>query len=371
MSNRLACSLKDLTRYFLKLGAVGFGGPVALVGYMQKDLVDTKQWVSQKDFNDGLALSQLCPGPIASQLCMYIGWLCGGWWGALCTGVALALPAFVIVMGLCWVYVTYGELPELRQAFSGMSGAVIAIILLSAWRLFNKSVRPRRDLMVIAVITFGLTVWTGTELLWVFIVAGIAAAISHRKFSGMASFLTFPGYVGQDFDLLKKQFYYFFEVGAMVFGSGMVIVPFLYQGVVTQYGWLNDSQFKDALAIALVTPGPAVITVAFMGFLISGFIGAILAVAGIFAPCYLFTVLTAPVFQKIVMQNDSASSFVDGVSAAAVGAIGGAVILVAQKTSWSVATLVVFAMTLLLSLKFKVPEALLILGAGVVGYLVL
>ena len=368
MTNKLACSLKDLVLYYLKLGAIGFGGPVALVGYMQRDLVDTRKWVSQKDFNDGLALSQLCPGPIASQLCMYLGWLCGGWWGSFLTGSALALPAFILVMFLSWGYIEFGELPELRKIFSGMAGAVIAIILLAAWRLFKKSVSGRRDLTAIAVITGLITAWNGAELVWVFIAAGVAAILIRKKTS-VAGFFVFPGFVGQDFATLKKMFLYFFEVGAMVFGSGMVIVPFLYQGVVTQYAWLNGAQFQDALAIAMVTPGPAVITVAFMGFLISGFPGSLLAVAGIFGPCYLFTILTAPVFQKIIKGNDSASHFVEGVSAAAVGAIGGAVFLVAQKTQWTPGHIAVFAAAGFLSLRFKVPEALLILLAGAAGLL--
>lgn len=366
---RLNCSLRELVVYYLKLGVIGFGGPVALLGYMQRNLVDERKWVSQKDFNDGLALAQLCPGPIASQLSMYFGWLSRGPLGALLTGIALALPAYLIVLGLTYVYLTYGELPPLRKLFGGMSGAVLVVILFAAWRLFKQTVAKRRDLAVIAAVTLVLTVVAGSELFWVFLAAGVAAMWTGRK-DGVAAFFAFPGFIGQDIDTLKKMAWYFFEVGAMVFGSGMVIVPFLYQGVVAEYRWLNEVQFQDALAVAMVTPGPAVITVAFMGFLIAGLPGSLIAPFGIFAPCYLFTILVAPVFQRIVGVNRSANQFVEGVSAAAVGAIGGAVVLIGAKTAWTPVNIGVFLGATAL-VCYRVPDALVILSAGAAGLILL
>ncbi|HEX4922910.1 MAG TPA: chromate efflux transporter [Bdellovibrionales bacterium] len=367
--SRVHCSLRELVLYYLKLGSIGFGGPVALLGYMQKDLVDTRKWVDQKDFNDGLALAQLCPGPIASQLSMYIGWLSRGPLGAFLTGAALALPAYVLVLALCWVYISYGEMPPLRRVFGGMSGAVLVVILFAAWRLFKKTVSKRRDLTAIAAVTLVLTIVAGSELFWVFVAAGVAATWTGRKL-GPAAFFAFPGFIGQDAATLKKMAWYFFEVGAMVFGSGMVIVPFLYQGVVAEYRWLNETQFQDALAVAMVTPGPAVITVAFMGFLISGLPGSLIAPAGIFGPCYIFTILVAPVFHRIVGRNEAANDFVEGVSAAAVGAIGGAVLLIAWKTAWSPVTIGVFLGAFALIYR-RTPDALVILLAGAAGYLLL
>jgi chromate transporter len=372
IEKNFAFPLAALIQYFLRLGLIGFGGPVALLGYMQKDLIDQRKWFTQKQYNDGLALAQLCPGPIATQLCMYLGWIRSGWWGALCTGVALALPAYFVVLLLSWFYIEYGQMPPLRKIFAGMSAAVLAVIIMAAWRLFKKSVWHERDLTAVALISFFLTIWAGSELFWVFVFSGAAIALVRNKklknqvLQGISLF-TFPGYIGQDFDVLKKMTWYFFEVGAMVFGSGMVIVPFLYHGVVGEYGWLNEAQFQDALAVAMVTPGPAVITVAFMGFLISGLPGSILAPIGIFAPCYLFTIMVAPIFSKIIQNNKPTSAFVDGVSAAAVGAIGGAVWIIGKKMSWTPLQAVIFALAAVLLLRFKIPDALVILAAGVAG----
>jgi chromate transporter len=371
MTNLQRPPLNKLLLYFLKLGLTGFGGPVALVGYMQRDLIENRKWFTQKNFSDGLGLAQLCPGPVATQLAMYLGWLANGFRGAFLAGFCLALPAFLIVLALCAFYVHYGELPHFKSAFEAMQGTVLAVICVSAYRLFKKMVWPNKDLWFVTLSVFASTILFGKELFWVFLGAGVVTVLlRHHKSKVGVLLFTFPGYVGQDFATLKKLSWYFFEVGAMVFGSGMVIVPFLYQGVVRDFGWLTDSQFRDALSIALVTPGPVVITVAFMGFLVSGLPGAVLSTFGIFAPCYLFTILVAPLYQRLANQNRQASAFVDGMTAAAVGSILASVLLIGQRTAVDPFVVVTFFLTLVLLLRFKVPEVILILGTGVISLFV-
>jgi chromate transporter len=374
----IPCTTRQLALYFLRLGTIGFGGPIALAGYMQKDLVEERRWISKDDYKEGLALAQLAPGPLAAQLAIYLGWVRGGVPGATLIGVAFVLPSFLMVLVLAALYLRFGGLPWMRGAFYGIGAAVIAIIGRSVVKLVKMTLGKDRLLWSLFVLSALVTAWTESEIVWIFLASGLVAMAVKAKprvpATGAAlGFLPLPlwsltGLAGAaSASTLWTIAWYFAEAGAFVFGSGLAIVPFLHGGVVNRFQWLNDQQFLDAVAVAMITPGPVVITVAFIGFLVAGLTGASVAALATFGPCYLFTVLPAPYFRKF-SKNHSIKAFVDGVTAAATGSIGGAAFVLGRRAILDVPTILIAATALGLLTKFKkLQEPLLIVAAGVVG----
>jgi chromate transporter len=370
------CTLRELTMYFLRLGTFGFGGPIALAGYMQKDLVEKRRWLSKEDYIEGLALAQLAPGPLAAQLAIYLGWVRGSVLGATLIGVAFVLPSFIMVLGLAALYLRFGGLSWMQGAFYGIGAAVIAIIARSVWKLGKMTLAKDRLLWALFAVSGLVTAWTESEVIWIFLGSGVLALLVKappKLGRGAALALPFPpwwlsGLGGAASDsTLWTIAWYFAEAGAFVFGSGLAIVPFLHSGVVNQFHWLNDQQFLDAVAVAMITPGPVVITVAFIGYLVAGPVGAGVAALATFGPCYLFTVIPAPHFRRF-SKNLSIKAFVDGVSAAATGAIAGAAFVLGRRALHDVPTVLVAVVTMVLLVKVKkLQEPLLIAAAGVVG----
>jgi chromate transporter len=373
-----AYSLWQLVLYMLRLGSLGFGGPVALAGYMHRDLVDERKWISEADYKEGLALAQLMPGPLAAQLAMYLGFVHYRVPGATLIGAAFVIPSFLMVVALGWVYVRYGGISWMQAVFYGVGAAVIGIIAMSAYKLTIKTVRKDRLLWAVYVVAAATTVITETELAWMFLAAGVivwmwrvrprwlrpkgASALLAAQVSAGSGILS-----GMDWPLLTQIGVFFAKAGAFVFGSGLAIVPFLYGGVVTDNHWLNDRQFVDAVAVAMITPGPVVITVGFIGYLIAGLPGACVASLGTFLPCYLFTIIPAPYFKKYG-KRPALIAFVDGVTAAAIGAITGAVIVLAKRSIIDIPTTMLAAATLLLLWKFKkLQEPVIVAGAAIIG----
>lgn len=374
------CTLRELTMYFLRLGTLGFGGPIALAGYMQKDLVEERRWISKDDYVEGLALAQLAPGPLAAQLAIYLGWVRGGVLGATLIGFAFVLPSFLMVLALAALYLRFGGLPWMRGAFYGIGAAVIAIIGRSVWKLGKMTLAKDRLLWALFAISAVVTAWTESEVVWLFLGSGILALAIKAppklgRGSAALSVLPFPlwsitGLAGAaSGSTLWTIAWYFAEAGAFVFGSGLAIVPFLHGGVVTRFHWLTDQQFLDAVAVAMITPGPVVITVAFIGYLVAGPVGASVAALATFGPCYLFTVLPAPYFRRF-SKNPSIKAFVDGVTAAATGAIAGAAFVLGRRALIDLPTVLVALVTVGLLVKFKkLQEPLIIVVAGIAGIL--
>ena len=361
--------LAPLLFYFLKLGTFGFGGPIALAGYMQRDLVDQRRWYSEQDFLDGLALAQLSPGPLAAQLAMYLGLVRAGIMGALLVAGAFILPSFLMVLGLSFAYVHFGGLPWMQSAFYGIGAAVIAIIARSAIKLVKTAVRKDVLLWVIFLTLLVSTAWTEREIVWLFVAGGtvaLAAKMDWRK--RFTSFpvltLVWPAMPAQSQFL--QVFGFFAKASLFVFGSGLAIVPFLHGGVVQEHHWLTEHQFVDAVAVAMVTPGPVVITVGFIGYLVDGLAGAIAASIGVFLPILVIVLLLGPHFRKLA-GNAQVKAFVAGVTAAATGAIAGAVIVLARRSITDGWTAGIAALTLAILMKWKAPEPVLILAAGVLG----
>jgi chromate transporter len=367
-------NLRALVMYFLKLGSIGFGGPVALVGYMHRDLVENRKWISEEDYKEGLALAQLAPGPLAAQLAIYLGYVHYRIWGATLVGLAFVLPSFFMVVALGWAYVHFGGLSWMQALFYGVGAAVIGIIALSSYKLTQKSL-GKDGLMwgifaVLAVVTFVFE----KEIIWLILLAGVVywAYKIRPKFLSKPLPLLAPLLLQVPLNAaltltLGKLAVFFLIAGAFVFGSGLAIVPFLYGGVVHDYHWLNEQQFLDAVAVAMITPGPVVITVGFIGYLVAGFPGACVAALATFLPCYLFTVVSAPFFKKY-SKNVGIKAFVDGVTAAAVGAIAGAVGVLAMRqfTDWVAVAIAVVAAFVLYRFK-KVQEPYIILVAALFG----
>lgn len=375
-------TLKQLVQYFFKLGYVGFGGPVALVGYMHRDLVEEKKWISEDEYKDGLALAQLAPGPLAAQLGIYIGYVHYKVLGATLCGLAFVLPSFFMVVLIGMAYKLFGGLPWMQAIFYGVGAAVVGIIMISSYKLSEKSI-SKFNIKAITqhwilwsffAIAAAVTILTEQEEVLLFIAAGLFYMILKappkwmKKASVVNSFLLSGiGFWNFDTGTLGKIAWFFTKAGAFVFGSGLAIVPFLHSGVVNEYRWLNEHEFIDAVAVAMITPGPVVITVGFIGYLVAGFPGATVAALATFLPCYLFTILPAPYFHKYG-KHPSIKAFVDGITAAVIGALAGAVAVIAIRTIKDIPTALIALATIMVLLKTKkVKEPHIILVAALIG----
>jgi chromate transporter len=373
-------TLWQLIAYFLRLGALGFGGPVALAGYMDRDLVERRQWFTEADYKEGLALAQLAPGPLAAQLAIYLGFVHYSFLGATLVGLAFVLPSFLMVIGLGWAYTHFGGLGWMQAVFYGVSSAVIGIIAVSTWKLSTKNIGKDKLQCAIFAVAAAVTIITQSEELWLFLGAGILVWLlrappkfikpSSTLHSSAIPLLALLGLSNVDWTRLWQITKYFFYAGSFVFGSGLAIVPFLYSGVVKEYGWLTDHQFLDAVAVAMITPGPVVITTGFIGFLVADFWGAVAAALATFLPCYLFTVLPAPYFKKYG-KKPGIVAFVDGVTAAAIGSLAGAVVVIGVRSIKDVPTALLALGTAALLWKFKkLPEPIVVAAAALIGLVV-
>jgi chromate transporter len=348
-----------LVLYFLKLGAIGFGGPIALAGAMQRDLVDERGWFTLDEYKRGLALAQLAPGPLAAQLAIYLGWARAGVLGATLVGFAFVLPSFLMVVALAALYVHFAAISTfIAGAFYGIGAAVIAVIARSAYKLVRMTLARDAMLWLIFAANAIVTAATQREIILLIVGSGVivlaARAIALRRATAASA-------------LLLEIAWFFGKAGAFVFGSGLAIVPFLYGGVVEQFHWLNDRQFLDAVAVAMITPGPVVITVAFIGYLVAGPAGATVAALAVFLPCYFFVIIPAPYYSRIA-GNTSIRAFVDGVTAAACGAIAGSAYVLGRRAIVDATTIVICGIAFVVMMRFKrIPEPLIILAAGAAG----
>lgn len=374
------CSLREFFGYFLYLGTFGFGGPIALAGYMQKDLVEKRRWISKEDYVDGLALAQLAPGPLAAQLAIYLGYVRAGIVGATMVSLAFILPSFLMVLVISWLYVRFGGLAWMQALFYGIGAAVIGIIVRSAYKLVKLTLGKDAALWAIFVVLTAVTAITQAEIAWLFFLAGfiylaikvsIGRWLTASTFSAIGLAAVTRSVEAATAEIVPatapRLFGFFAKAGAMVFGSGLAIVPFLYGGVVKEYHWLTERQFMDAVAVAMITPGPVVITVAFIGYLVRGLLGASLAALGVFLPVYVFVVIPSGWFKRYA-KDPRLNAFITGVTAAATGAIAGACVVLAQRAIVDIPTALIALGTLAVLIKVKkVPEPLIILAAGVLG----
>jgi chromate transporter len=368
-------------RYFLYLGTFGFGGPIATVGYMQRDLVERRRWVDRDQFLDGVALGQTMPGPLAAQVSMWVGYLQRGALGAAAVAVPFILPSFVLVVAVAAIYVRYAGLHVVQSLFYGIAPGVMAIIVLAAVKLARLTNRRDVRLWVISAVIMAVTAATGAEIAFLFIGAGLLMVAwdapprwLHRS-PGAAMLLPWLpaksavaalAVVSVSAGTLGALALFFLKAGAFIFGSGLAIVPFLHEGVVNGQHWLTERQFVDAVAMGLITPGPVVITAAFIGYVVAGFPGAVVATLAIFTPIYLGVVIPGRWFVRH-RDNAQVRAFVRGATAAAAGAIAGATVLLLRQAVVDAITAAIAVVCLLVLLRLKVKEPYIVLACALVG----
>jgi chromate transporter len=368
--------IRELVRYYLRLGSIGFGGPVALVGQMERELVGERKWLTKEEMREGIAVCQSLPGPLAIQVGIWISYIRGGFWGAWAGGWAFILPNFVIVTVLGALYVHFGGLSAVKAVFYGVSPAVIALILHSCYRLTKLGMKDWLE-WVLAAAAFVITVAVQAEVALLFIGCGIVGVLYYgslfRKrtsssttttlMAGLPLVATAPGTAGA---MLGKLFTFFLKAGSLTFGSGLVIVPFLEKGLVQQTGWLNEREFLVAVAMGMISPGPVVITATFVGYLVAGFWGAVVATIGIFLPSFLLILIVAPILMRY-RTNPNVQGFIKGAYAAAIGTILGACILLGKIAIGDWLTALVALVSLVVLFRWKVSNPLLVAAAAVIG----
>jgi chromate transporter len=368
-SNRIG----ELVRYFLRLGFLGFGGPVALVGQMERELVDGRKWLTKEQMREAIAICQSLPGPLAIQVGIYVSYLRGGFWGAWAGGWSFILPNFVIVAALGALYVYLGDLQPVTAIFYGVSPAVIALILHSCYRLARLGMEDRLQ-WVIAAVCLAVTVILRAEVALLFIGSGIVGILYYGslfKRTPAALGVTAPVVVqfapqAASGSLLGKLLLFFLKAGSLTFGSGLVIVPFLEKGLVQQFGWLDQRQFLIAVAIGMISPGPVVITATFVGYLVAGFWGSLVSTVGIFLPSFLFVLIAAPLLARH-RANPNVQGFVKGAYAAAIGTILGACILLGKIAIGDWLTTLIGVVSLAILFRWKVSNPALIVATAIVG----
>jgi chromate transporter len=343
----------ELALVFLRLGLIGFGGPQAHIAMIDDEAVARRNWLSPEEFSEGLAICEMLPGPASTQMGIYTGYVRGGQLGAIIAGLCFIAPAFLIVILLTWAYFSWQELPQIKALFLGISPVITAIILGFCWKLGKKTLRTKISI-AIAIVVLLVTIFSSLSVLVQFIVAGLVGLVCFRppnppKFPQVNSLLLpfFPLYLGNlsPETLTISSFWgreripefflpltlFFLKVGSFIFGGGLVIIPLLETEVVEKFHWLTTTEFINGVAIGQISPGPVVLTAAFVGYKVAGFLGALVAAIAIFTPSFAFIMLAAPLLKKI-RQNPWVKSFLMGVTPAVLGAIAAAAIPIAQTT---------------------------------------
>jgi chromate transporter len=366
--------IRDLVWYYLRLGTIGFGGPVALCAQMEKELVEERGWLSKEEMRDGIAVCQSLPGPLAIQVGIFISYLRGGFWGAWAGGWAFILPNFIIVSALGALYVHFSGLPILTAIFYGVSPAVIALILHSCYRLAKLGMDDWLQ-WIIAAICFAITVAAKAEVAPLFVGSGIIGiayygSMFRRRSPSPTVIAAMSAGTGiskiAGLPILGKLLAFFLKAGSLTFGSGLVIVPFLEKGLVQNTGWINEREFLVAVAIGMISPGPVVITATFVGYLVAGFWGAAISTIGIFLPSFLFVLIVAPILVRHRAQPD-VKGFVKGAYAAAIGTILGAAVLLGKIAIGDWLTALIAATSLIVLFRWKVSNPMLVAATAIVG----
>jgi chromate transporter len=367
--------LKEVASLFLRLGATAFGGPAAHIAIMHDETVVRRKWLSDQEFLDLVGATNLIPGPNSTEMAIHIGFRRAGWPGLLAAGVSFIAPAMLIVTGLAWAYLQFGSTPQAEWLLYGIKPVVIAIIIQALWSLGQKAVKGILT-ATIAILVIG-SYFLGINEIALLFAGGIIVMVAKnyqrlRSQTLRAIFLPLGGlglYLQATVPLsLPTLFFTFLKIGSVLYGSGYVLLAFLRADFVVRYGWLTDQQLVDAIAIGQVTPGPVFTTATFIGYLLAGMPGALLATLGIFLPSFFFVAISNPIIPRI--RNSAwVSGLLDGVNVASLGLMAAVTWQLGRTSLVDLLTIIMALVALVLLLRYKINSTWLIAGGALVGWL--
>ena len=355
---------RQLVSAFLKLGLVGFGGPPAHIALIQNECVERRGWLTQERFLQGLALCQMLPGPVSTQLAIYAGFCLRSWRGAMVAGCAFILPAFALLLGLTWLYFRFGALPAIQGLFDGMSPVVLAMILAASYRLARATATDWILWATLAASAVLIGIFSFNIIL-LFLLAGLLGVLLYGpkrgpRISSAAYLILLPLWV--------ELGWFFTKVGSLIFGGGLVIIPFIQSEVVDRMGWLTNQEFLDGLALGQMTPGPVVITATFIGYKVAGLLGAFVSTVAIFLPSFVFIFLAAGSLQRIE-RSRYVQAILKTVNVAAAGAILGAFLPLARHSLLHPFPLVLFGAALVTMLRYRISFLKVLAAGAFIGWL--
>ncbi|KXG76593.1 chromate efflux transporter [Thermotalea metallivorans] len=357
--------MKEIISYFLKIGLLGFGGPMAHIAMMDEELVEKRKWTSKEQFLEGLAVCQILPGPASTQLGIYLGYLRGGISGGLLAGFCFILPAFVIITFLSYLYFQYGTIPQMKGLLYGINAMVVALIGNSLYKMGKSSIKDRAGIGIMALSAAAIFLWK-INLLVVLVAGGLAGiSIYYQWPKTKKNYITLlPLALAEP--TLWKLFAFFLKVGSFIYGGGLVIIPFIEQEIVEKLGWMTRQEFLAGLSFGQITPGPVVITSAFIGYKVFGVLGAAVAALGIFAPSFVFILIATPYLAKI-REIPWVKGFLTGINAAVIGAILASVLQLIPTAIVDVWTLAIGIAGFVALWKYKVNSFYAIAASAVAG----
>ena len=368
-------SLGELALVFLKLGTIAFGGPAAHIAMMEDEVVRRRHWMTRDEFLDLLGAANLIPGPNSTELAIHVGHRQAGWAGLVVAGASFILPAALIVTAFAWAYVRYGSLPEVAGILYGVKPVIIVIVLQALWSLGKTAIKTK-FLAAIGLAGVVLT-WLGVHELLILAGAGLLVALvrtfarrnDRRLLSvGFAFLLQSTATATSTFGLLPL-FLFFLKVGAILYGSGYVLLAFIRADLVERWHWLTESQLLDAIAVGQVTPGPVFTTATFIGYVLGGFQGAIVATLGIFLPAFCFVALSGPLVPRI-RRSPAVGAFLDGVNVAALSLMVVVTYQLGRASLVDIKTLLIGLISGFLLFRFRVNSAWLVLGGAIAGWII-
>ena len=381
MDRRQFQALKEVTGLFLKLGFTAFGGPAAHTGMMHAEIVKRRQWLTDQEFLDLLGATNLIPGPNSTEMAIHVGFLRAGWAGLIAAGACFVAPAMLIVLALAWAYVKFGSMPQAQQLLYGIKPVVIAIIIQAIWNLGRKAAKTL-FLAAAGIAILGLYFFLHINEITLLLGGGLGImllaniqrlrqqgvhSISIPPLAAMSS-LSASALAATAFSL-PVLFLTFLKIGAILYGSGYVLLAFLRADFVQRLGWLTDQQLLDAIAIGQVTPGPLFTSATFIGYLLAGVPGGLLATLGIFLPSFVFVAISNPLIPKI-RNSVWASSFLDGINVASLSLMTAVTIELGQASLIDWPALLIALIALGLLLRFKINSTWLIAGGAIAGVVI-
>jgi chromate transporter len=370
-------SLSELAKVFFKLGTIGFGGPAAHIAMMEEETVTRRKWLTHEQFLDLLGATNLIPGPNSTEMAIHVGYVKAGWRGLAVAGISFIFPAVAITLLFAYLYVHFGTVPQLASFMFGIRAAIIAVILAAVFRL-SRPMLKKRNLVIIGLAVTILNLFHFDEIALLFGAGLVSIVWEHRKriwqkafslFNVFPVFAMFFSPLGNEANAnLTALGLFFLKVGAILYGSGYVLVAFLQGGLVESYHWLTQQQLLDAIAIGQFTPGPILSTATFIGYVLLGLPGAAVATIGVFLPSFIFVMLSSPLIPKL-RNSPMARSFLDGVNAGALGLMLAVCFSLGFASLTSVAGWLIFGLAISVLVVWNLNAAWIILGSACLGWL--